>query len=55
MPMRNRAEVPRLLLELAREPYDLEVVGFVRWAERKLQAPFGRTPTLRVAAAAPAW
>ena len=48
MPMRNRAEVPRLLLEEGGVPYDFEVVGFLPWAELKQTTPFGRTPTLTV-------
>ena len=46
MPMRNRAEVPRLLLEAAQAPYVLEVVGYRRWPAVKPTTEFGKTPAL---------
>jgi len=46
MPMRNRAEVIRLMLESAEAPYALEVVGYRAWANVKPTTPFGKTPSL---------
>lgn len=53
MPMRNRIEIPRLVLEEVRCAYELEVIGFKIWAETptagprlKSQAPFGKLPCL---------
>ena len=46
MPMRNRAEVPRLLLEFAAAPYVVEVVGYRRWPAVKPTTEFGKTPAL---------
>jgi len=48
MPMRNRAEVPRLMLEAVASPYAFEVVGFRAWPHVKPRTPFGKTPTLLV-------
>jgi len=47
MPMRNRCEVARLILEEAGAPYDFEVIGFKRWWAVKEQTPFGKVPILR--------
>lgn len=47
MPMRNRCEVSRLMLEATETPYDFEVVGFMAWADLKSGTPFGRLPVLR--------
>ena len=47
MPMRNRAEVARLMLEYAEVPYALEIVGYTRWwDEVKPTTEFGKTPSL---------
>jgi len=46
MPMRNRAEVIRMMLELARAPHAVEVVGFLAWPKVKPKTPFGKTPSL---------
>ena len=46
MPMRNRCEVARLLLEEARCPYEFQVIGFQRWPELKPTLPFGKVPVL---------
>ena len=47
MPMRNRIEVPRMILEAANCKYALELVGFVPWSEVKQSTPYGKTPTLK--------
>jgi len=46
MPMRNRVEVPRLVLEEAMCPYELEIIGFQRWPEFKTKFPHGKVPVL---------
>ena len=46
MPMRNRAEVIRLMLAYANVPYAFEVVGYERWNEVKPAMNFGKTPAL---------
>ena len=47
MPMRNRAEVIRLMLAYADVPYAFEVVGYVRYEpEVKPTMNFGKTPAL---------
>jgi len=50
MPMRNRAEVPRLVMEEAGCPYELDVIGFQLWRRRVKEAdaslPFGKLPVL---------
>ena len=47
MPMRNRAEVARLMLEYAEVPYALEIVGYKRWMDEvKPTTEFGKTPSL---------
>jgi hypothetical protein len=46
MPMRNRAEVIRLMLELAQAPHAVEVVGYLAWPKVKPTTPFGKTPSL---------
>jgi glutathione S-transferase len=48
MPMRNRVETARLLLEEAGAPYSLEVVGWEPWcAHVKATVPLGKLPVLR--------
>ena len=46
MPMRNRAELARLMLEWAETPYCFEVVGYEAWARVKPTTTFGKTPSL---------
>lgn len=46
MPMRNRAEIPRLILEEAQCPYELEIIGFENWYEFKTDFPHGKVPVL---------
>jgi glutathione S-transferase P len=54
MPMRNRAEVPRMLLELSETPYEFECVGFEPWtramkprmASEHRVGCFGKLPVL---------
>lgn len=47
MPMRNRCEVPRLILEEAQCPYKFEVLGFRKWkAGLKAEMPLGKCPVL---------
>ena len=47
MPMRNRAEVIRLMLAYADVPYAFEVVGYLRYEpEVKPTMNFGKTPAL---------
>ena len=47
MPMRNRAEVPRIMLEYSEVPYAFEVIGYRQWApDAKAATEFGKTPTL---------
>lgn len=46
MPMRNRAELARLMLEYAETPYCFEVVGYREWADVKPTTTFGKTPSL---------
>ena len=50
MPMRNRAEVPRLVMEEAGCPYEFDVIGFQVW-KHDVKAnddslPFGKVPVL---------
>lgn len=48
MPVRNRGEVPRMIMEEAGCAYELEVVGFGPWrAAAKGATPFGKCPVLR--------
>eukprot|EP00520_Triparma_pacifica_P015503 CAMPEP_0118637286 /NCGR_PEP_ID=MMETSP0785-20121206/3072_1 /TAXON_ID=91992 /ORGANISM="Bolidomonas pacifica, Strain CCMP 1866" /LENGTH=348 /DNA_ID=CAMNT_0006528463 /DNA_START=404 /DNA_END=1450 /DNA_ORIENTATION=- len=48
MPMRNRAEIIRLMLEESGVPYELEVFGFRDWATSvKATTPMGKCPVLR--------
>jgi len=47
MPMRNRCEIPRLIMEEAGCPYELEVVGFQAWGSVKSSMPLGKVPVLR--------
>ena len=47
MPMRNRIEVPRMLCEVRKCKYALELVGFVPWSDVKITTPYGKTPTLK--------
>ena len=48
MPCRNRGEILRLMLEEARVPYEVEVVGFERWKHGvKRSTPHGKLPVLR--------
>ena len=47
MPCRNRGEIPRLILEEARCPYELEVIGFQVWKQHmKPHVPYGKLPCL---------
>jgi glutathione S-transferase len=46
MPMRNRCEVARLVLEEAGCPYEFEVIGFKVWGQVKPQTPLGKVPVL---------
>lgn len=54
MPMRNRGELLRLILEESRVPYEVEVVGFRNWADDgggvKATTPHGKCPVLRTRA-----
>ena len=52
MPMRNRGELIRLLLEESQVPYELEAIGFKNWEGDgvvgvKHTAPHGKCPILR--------
>ena len=48
MPMRNRVETARLVLEEAGVPYDFEVVGWRPWVDGvKSTCPLGKLPVLR--------
>jgi len=47
MPMRNRIEVARLMLEDSHCPYELELVGFRKWNDLKLKMLLGKVPVLR--------
>ncbi|GMH56769.1 hypothetical protein TrRE_jg10469 [Triparma retinervis] len=48
MPMRNRGEIIRLMLEEAEVPYEVEVIGFKDWEEGvKGTTPQGKCPVLR--------
>ena len=49
MPMRNRGELIRLILEEAKVPYELECIGFIPWAHGgvKETSPQGKCPILR--------
>ncbi|GMI35430.1 hypothetical protein TrCOL_g6364 [Triparma columacea] len=48
MPMRNRGEIIRLMLEEAQVPYEVEVFGFKDWEEGvKETTPQGKCPVLR--------
>jgi len=48
MPCRNRGEILRLILEEARVPYEVEVIGFERWKNGvKRSTPHGKLPVLR--------
>lgn len=47
MPMRNRCEVSRMMLEASGTAYDFEVVGFRAWPDLKGETPLGRLPVLR--------
>ena len=51
MPMRNRGELIRLLLEESQVPYELEAIGFKNWKGEdsgiKQTAPHGKCPILR--------
>ena len=57
MPMRNRGEIIRLILEEARVPYEVEVVGWLNWVGDansscggvKATTPHGKCPVLRIA------
>jgi len=46
MPMRNRVEVSRLMLEDCQCPYEFEVIGFKRWQDIKPKTPLGKVPVL---------
>ena len=47
MPIRNRGELPRLILEEAQCSYELEVVGYKTWRDTmKRFAPDGKCPVL---------
>jgi len=46
MPMRNRMEVIRLVLEEAQCPYELELIGFKNWYDFKARFPHGKVPVL---------
>mmetsp|Transcript_21553 Transcript_21553/g.31886 ORF Transcript_21553/g.31886 Transcript_21553/m.31886 type:complete len:325 (-) Transcript_21553:22-996(-) len=49
MPIRNRGEIIRLILEEAQVPYEVEVIGFLPWKNNGLKAstPHGKLPVLR--------
>jgi len=48
MPMRNRGEIIRLILEEAKVPYEVEVVGWANWVKDvKATTPHGKCPVLR--------
>ena len=48
LPVRNRGEVPRLIMEEAKCAYEIEVVGFSQWEQYvKAGTPFGKCPVLR--------
>jgi len=48
MPMRNRGEIIRLILEEAQVPYEVEVVGWTNWVDGiKHTTPHGKCPVLR--------
>jgi len=48
MPMRNRGEILRLMLEESGCPYDVEIIGFKNWENGvKATAPQGKCPILR--------
>eukprot|EP00425_Heterocapsa_triquetra_P014899 CAMPEP_0195133188 /NCGR_PEP_ID=MMETSP0448-20130528/148346_1 /TAXON_ID=66468 /ORGANISM="Heterocapsa triquestra, Strain CCMP 448" /LENGTH=257 /DNA_ID=CAMNT_0040171229 /DNA_START=153 /DNA_END=923 /DNA_ORIENTATION=+ len=48
MPCRNRGEIIRFILEEARVPYEVEVIGFEKWKEYvKASTPHGKLPVLR--------
>lgn len=49
LPCRNRGEILRLILEEARVPYEVEVVGFQNWIGGiKETTPHGKCPVLRI-------
>lgn len=49
MPIRNRGEIIRLILEEAQVPYEVEVIGFEPWKNSGVKAltPHGKLPVLR--------
>uniref|UniRef100_A0A7S1MWL7 GST C-terminal domain-containing protein n=1 Tax=Hemiselmis andersenii TaxID=464988 RepID=A0A7S1MWL7_HEMAN len=48
MPIRNRGEIIRLILEEAKVPYEVEVMGFENWKNGlKATTPHGKCPVLR--------
>jgi glutathione S-transferase len=48
MPIRNRGEILRLILEEAQVPYEVEVIGFENWRNGvKATTPHGKVPVLR--------
>ena len=48
MPIRNRGEIIRLVLEEAGIPYEVEVVGYKNWESGvKASTPHGKCPALR--------
>jgi len=47
MPMRNRVETIRMMLEEAGVPYEFEVVGYQAWKKIKATTPLGKVPVLR--------
>ena len=48
MPIRNRGEVIRLMLEESEVPYELEVIGYAAWTGGSKEAtPEGKLPVLR--------
>ena len=49
MPIRNRGEVIRLMLEESEVPYELEVLGYSAWSRggNKEKTPDGKLPVLR--------